>query len=248
MGRRDLAPADLRDGQGRRFRGQIGETFERPELNPYVSIHKEYPEQIIPASQGAGLGARRAELFGREAPLHLEIGSGNGFYLSGMAALHPEADWVGLEIRFKRVVIAAKKLQELGLRNARVVRYDAFLIEDLFGPGTLAGIHVNHPDPWPKGRHEKHRLLGPAFLDAAARMLAPDGELRVKTDFAPHVAAVLAALPGRPFTVLGRVEDVARDGAPWPDEVVTNYQRKSGEAGRPVLALRLRRDAPQGPR
>jgi tRNA (guanine-N7-)-methyltransferase len=123
------------------------------------------------------------------------------------------------------------------------VRYDAFLIEDLFAEGSLAGIHVNHPDPWPKGRHAKHRLLGPAFLDTAARLLADGGELRIKTDFPPHLDAVAKGLGARPLGLLGRREDVLAEGAPWPGDVETNYQRKCRVAGRPVLAMWLQREA-----
>lgn len=237
----DVKPSGLAEQAGRRFRGSFRDPLEGSRINPYVREHRAFGEEIVPASDAPGLGGRAAEVFGRVAPLHLEVGSGNGFYLSGMAERHPEVDWVGIEVRFKRVVLCARKLRAAGLANARVVRWDAFLIEELFPPGTLAGIHVNHPDPWAKEKSAKRRLIGPAFLDAAARLLAPGGELRLKTDFAPHVDALVDALPGRPFALRARVDDVARDGAPWPDEVVTNYQRKAGARGVPVLAAWLTR-------
>lgn len=230
----------LAQAPGLRMRYEPESEPTTSEKNPYVEEHHTYDE-IIPAPEARGLGARQEALFGRLAPLHLEIGSGNGFYLSGMAALHPECDWIGLEIRYKRVVLAAKKLQLGGIRNARVVRWDAFLVEQLFAPGSLAGIHVNHPDPWAKERRAKHRLIGPAFLDAAASLLAPGGELRLRTDFGPHVTALLDAVPGRPFEVLGVRTDLRVEGPPWPDDVRTNYQRKSDERGAPVEAAWLRR-------
>lgn len=223
-----------------RFRDKRPEDFPLPGVNPYVASHREMP-QVVPASEAPGWRGRWAELFGRRAPLHLEVGSGNGFYLTGMAALHPERDWLGLEIRFKRVVLAARKLGAAGLRNARVVRYDAFVLADLFAPGELAGLHVNHPDPWARRSQARKRLVGPAFLAMVTPLLAPGAEVRLKTDFAPHVAALLAAAKDLPYEVLGTREDVEGSGAPWPDEVRTNYQRKAALAGRPVHAAWLRR-------
>jgi tRNA (guanine-N7-)-methyltransferase len=222
------------------FRDRLPEYFPHPDVNPYVEEHRGLAN-VVPASEAAGWRGRWHELYGRAAPLHLEIGSGNGFYLSGMCALHPGQDWLGLEIRFKRVVLAARKLEVRGLPNGRVTRYDATRLEDLFVPGSLAGIHINHPDPWPRGRQAWRRLIGPAFAQTAAGLLAPGGELRLKTDFAPHVGALLQAVEGLPFEVLGRCEDLRVDGAPWPDEVTTNYQRKFDERGVPVLAAWLRR-------
>lgn len=226
---------------GRRFYDEVSQARINPELNPYVGSHATFGPEVIPAEDAAGVGARAEALFQRVAPLHVEIGSGNGFYLSGMAALHREWDWIGVEVRYKRVELAARKLRSAGLTNARVVRYDAFLVEELFGPGTLAGLHVNHPDPWHKERHAKKRLIGPAFVEVAARLLAVGGELRLKTDFPPHVDALIEAIVGTPFTVLGVSRDIRAGGAPWADEVRTNYQRKADERGVSVAGVWLRR-------
>lgn len=227
----------------RRPRDRVSEDFPFPELNPYVEAHRALPN-VVPATEAPAWKGRWHERFGREAPLHLEVGSGNGFYLSGMAALHPEWNWLGLEIRFKRVVLAATKLQRAGLENGRVTRWDAFRLDDLFLPGSLAGIHVNHPDPWPKRKQTWRRLIARPFAETAARLLAPGGELRLKTDFPPHVEALLEAVAGLPLQVVGRSGDIRGHGAPWADEVTTNYQRKFDVRGIPVHALLLRREGP----
>lgn len=224
------------------FKDVYAEDFPRPDVNPYVASHRTFGDEIIPASDAPARRGRWAAEFGRDAPLHVEIGSGNGFYLSGMARQHPEADWIGLEIRFKRVVLAATKLRAFGLRNARVVRYDALVLDDLVEAGTLAGIHVNHPDPWSRQSQRKHRMIDRRFAELAARLLAPGGSLRLKTDFHPHVDALLGSLEGLPLTVVGVVRDVARDGAPWPADVTTNYQRKAYERGAPVSACWVLRE------
>ncbi|MFZ5479195.1 MAG: tRNA (guanine(46)-N(7))-methyltransferase TrmB [Myxococcota bacterium] len=219
------------------FRDKLPAEFLRPEVNPYVASHRAFGPEILPASEAQAWRGRWGELFGRAAPLHVEIGSGNGFYLSGMAALHPEADWIGVELRYKRVELAARKLRAAGIAHARVVRYDATRLDELFEPGSLAGLHVNHPDPWARRSQAKHRMIGRGFAELAARLLAPGAELRLKTDFRPHVDALLAVLGGLPF----RVEGDLVDAVPWPDDVVTNYQRKAIARGAPVWALLLRR-------
>ncbi len=228
-----------------RARNRVREDYPFPELNPYVEAHRALPN-VVPASEAPAWKGRWASLYGNDAPLHLEVGSGNGFYLAGMARAHPELNWLGLEIRFKRVVLAATKLERAGLANGRLTRWDAFRLDELFAAGSLAGIHVNHPDPWPKRKQTWRRLIARPFAETAASLLAPGGELRLKTDFPPHVDALLDAVAGLPLTVVGRSEDIRAHGAPWPDEITTNYQRKFDERGVPVLGVWLRREGAPG--
>ncbi len=231
----------MRPGNHKRFEDKRPEDFSRPGINPYVATHREFGDELLPASDAKQWRGRWAEYFGREAPLHLEVGSGNGFYLSGMAELHPECDWIGIEIRFKRVVLVARKLRAAGLTNARIARYDARALDELFEPGSLAGVHINHPDPWERESKRHHRLIDRPFLELLTRLCAPGAELRLKTDFGPHVKALLAAASGLPWETAGVTADVDASGPPWPDDVVTNYQRKARLRGVPVHAALLRR-------
>ena len=213
-------------------------------VNPHVALHRELPE-VIPAEEAEQWRGHWEDAFGSPGPVHLEIGSGNGFYLSGMAAKNPELRWLGLELRFKRVVIAARKLQAAKLQNARLVRFDAFNLARLFAEGDLAGVHINHPDPWAKDRQAHRRIISEPVLAQLAGFVRPGGELRLKTDFRPHVEALLecvATLQGRPWRLLGTSDDILHLGAPWPDDVCTNYQRKFNEKGLPVYGAWLRRE------
>ncbi len=224
------------------FRQRAAEESGYADLNPYIRLHREFGLPAIPAERALPLRGRWHEHFGRQAPLHLEVGSGNGFFLSGMAARHPEQDWVGIEIRYKRVILCARKIQAAGLQNARIVRYDAWSLDDLFEPGSLDGLYVNHPDPWPKESQADKRLLGGPFVAFAARALKPGACLRLKTDFAPNVELLRCSIEGLPFEVIGETDDIRRDGPPWgEDDVITNYQRKFYQRGLPVLALWVRR-------
>lgn len=213
----------------------------REEVNPHIAAHREFAGIALTATEAFGWRDRWAERFGRAAPLHLEIGSGNGEWLAAMARQHPDWDLVGVEIRYKRVVLTATKLRKAGVANAVVCRYHAAYLDDLFEPGTLDGVHVNHPDPWPKNAHEKNRLISRWFLEDVATLLRPGGVLRLKSDFRPNVERVGALLDGLPLRVTGRAEDVTRGPAPWPDDVETNYQSKFRKRGLPVHAIELER-------
>ena len=219
------------------FRDSLPEEFPRPDVNPYVASHRAFGEEVLPASDAPAWRGRWAELFGRDAPLHVEVGTGNGFYFSGMAALHPEWNWIGIEIRFKRIVLTAMKVRAAGLGNARVVRYDGERLDELFEPGSLAGMHVNHPDPWSRRSQAKHRMIDRPFAEMAARLLASGAELRLKTDFRPHVETLVRVSDGLPL----RIKSILTDAVPWRDDIVTNYQRKALARGAPVHAALFRR-------
>ena len=213
-----------------------------PDHNPYLNLHRSWGRPVLTSTQAPACRGAWDQEFGRKAPLNVEIGTGNGFFFSGMAESHPEQNWLGIEIRFKRVILTAKKLRaECTESNSRICRYDASALSDLFTPGEIDILYINHPDPWDKERWAKNRLLGPEFLDKIAILMAPGAELRIKTDHLVNVDAVLEHIAGRPFELTARCDDVNGKGAPWAGDVVTNYQRKFLVKGLPVYALRLRR-------
>lgn len=233
-----------------RFVDRLPEQYTNPDQNPYLVEHRAFGPPVLPASEAAAYRGRWEACFGREAPLHVEIGSGNGFFLAGLAAQHPEWNLLGIEIRYKRVILCGRKLRAAGTQHARIARYDAWYLDDLFEAGSVAGLYVNHPDPWPKDRHEKNRLISRWFLEEAALFLAPGGWLRVKSDFEDNIGRIprlLAAdaegapMPPLPFVVDGRAEDVTTGPAPWPDDIETNYQSKFRKRGLPVYAMQLTR-------
>jgi tRNA (guanine-N7-)-methyltransferase len=140
-----------------------------------------------------------AAVFGRAAPLVLEIGSGMGETTARIAAERPGTDFIAVEVHGPGVGSLLRRIDEEQLSNLRVIRHDALeVLERMIPDGALAGIHLFFPDPWPKKRHHKRRLVQPAFAALAARKLAPDGYLHAATDWADYglqIAAVLAAEP-----------------------------------------------------
>ena len=225
--------------------------YPRMDANPFVIAHREYGPPLLTASDAQGFRGRWAECFGREGDLHVEIGSGNGFFLAELAQRNPDWNVLGIEIRYKRTVLCAKKIDAKGVKNARIARYNASFLDDLFSPGELAGLYVNHPDPWPKERQEKNRLISRWFLEDVAQLLRPGGWFRLKSDFEDNVGRVeglLAAdgdgkpLDRLPLKITGRSEDVITGPAPWPDDIETNYQSKFRKRGLPVYAIELIRE------
>jgi len=134
-------------------------------------------------------------LFGREAPVWLEIGFGNGDALQHMARQHPEVDFLGVEVHRPGVGRLLRAIDDEGLTNVRVFRGDATeLLCDHLGNRSLARVLLFFPDPWPKKRHHKRRIVQPAFIGEVGRCLEPGGLFHLATDwddYARHMREVL---------------------------------------------------------
>lgn len=221
------------------------ENMRRADLNPHIQAYWTYGPPVIIGGEAQQYKDNWQNAFHRDAPLHLEVGAGNGFYLSGMSQKMPECNWLGIEIRYKRVIMCAKKIETSQLHHTRIMRYDAWHLDEVFGENTLDGLHTHHPDPWPKKRHAKKRLMGVGFAKWAAFALKSGAEWRIKTDFLPHIEAVLDVIATEkiPFVVRGRSMDLKNDPPPWglENDIVTNYQSKFYIKDIPVYALWLQR-------
>ena len=140
-----------------------------------------------------------AATFGRNAPVVLEIGCGMGDTTAKIAAARPDADFIGIEVHGPGVGNLCRLIDEQGLTNLRVMQHDATeVVRDMIAPDSLAGVHVYFPDPWPKKRHHKRRILQTGFVHELARRLAPGGYLHCATDweeYAQHMLGVLSAEP-----------------------------------------------------
>lgn len=177
-------------------------------------------------------------LFGRAAPVWLEIGFGNGDALRHMARIHPGVDFLGVEMHHPGVGRLLNGLAADGLDNVRVIQADAGeLLRDHVGDGALARVLLLFPDPWPKKRHHKRRLVQPPFVAELARVLAPGGVLHLATDwddYAAHVRAVLADSPA--FEAAG-----GGPGRRPPYRPRTRFEARGEERGHTVHDLLYRR-------
>lgn len=140
-------------------------------------------------------------IFGRLAPVVLEIGFGMGETTATIAAAQPGVDFLGVEMHLPGVGALLRRLDAAQLTNVRVLRNDAVDVVGMIAPVSLAGIHVYFPDPWPKKRHHKRRLLKPAFVHALAVRLAHGGYLHVATDWQPYAEEILDTLRAEPLLV-----------------------------------------------
>ncbi len=131
--------------------------------------------------------------------LAVQLGCGSGNFLIEMAARHPSMGFAGFELRYKRLVKAARKIERGGLKNAWLVRDRAERFPLYFEPESLARVYLNFPDPWPKPSQWKHRLVNPDFFSSLGRYLRPGGRFCFKTDhsgYLLHVLCIVSHAPG----------------------------------------------------
>ena len=173
-------------------------------------------------------------IFGRQAPLMVEIGSGRGEALVALAEQHPDANIVAFEVFVPAVASTLSRMARHGVTNVRVVLANgAEGVEHLFSPGSISQLWTFFPDPWHKPRHHKRRLVNPGFAALAASRLSPDGVWRLATawaDYAGHMRAVLDAEPG--------LTNVHAGWAPrFAERPLTKYEARGLDAGREVFDL-----------
>jgi tRNA (guanine-N7-)-methyltransferase len=181
-----------------------------------------------------------AARFGREAPLSIEIGFGNGENLLALAGAYPQRNYLGIEVHRPGVGRLLLALEELALTNVRVICRDAVeVLAQQVPPQAAQEILILFPDPWPKKRHHKRRLIQPAFVELAVSRLCRGGVLRLATDWAPYAQEMLAVLAAIPA-----LENLAADAAfvPRPaGRAPTRFEKRGLRLGHEVWDLAFRR-------
>ncbi|MBI5612175.1 MAG: tRNA (guanosine(46)-N7)-methyltransferase TrmB [Gammaproteobacteria bacterium] len=181
-----------------------------------------------------------AALFPNRTPPIVEIGFGNGEALATLAAAHPENNYLGIEVHRPGIGSLLLRLDSGALTNVRLLEGDAKeVLAQRIPPGSVQAVHVFFPDPWPKKRHHKRRLVQADFVASIQRALAPDGYLHLATDwqeYAEHMLALLDQTPG--------FENTAGAGnyAPRPEyRPLTKFERRGQRLGHGVWDLIFRR-------
>ena len=145
------------------------------------------PDALLHDFQSITEPLRLEELFTQPQPTELEIGCGDGGFLLEYAQRHPERNFLGVERLLGRVRKLSKRGQHAGLNNLRLLRIEARYVLDYLLPElAFSAVHIYFPDPWPKDKHARHRLIQPDFLPRIRRILAPDGLLYLRTDDPPY--------------------------------------------------------------
>ena len=179
-------------------------------------------------------------LYGRDGPRTLEIGFGNGENLAALAQAHPERDFLGIEVHRPGVGRLLRALESQQLTNVRLICHDAVeVLERQIAPQWLQEILIFFPDPWPKKRHHKRRLLQPAFAQQLAERLVPGGVLRIATDWQPYALEMLTTLGA-----IARMENLAAGGTfvtPPAERRPTRFEQRGARLGHEVFDLAFRR-------
>lgn len=177
-------------------------------------------------------------VFGRSAPKILEIGFGMGETTAAIAARYPENDYLGVEVHTPGVGSLLKQIRELALTNVRVIQHDAVeVLAHMIAPRSLAGVHLFFPDPWPKKRHHKRRLVQPAFVALLAERMKPGAYLHVATDWQDYAEHILATLSVEPL-----FQNTADGYAPRPEHrPQTKFENRGLKLGHQVWDIVFRR-------
>ena len=181
-----------------------------------------------------------AQTFGRNAPTILEIGFGMGETTEKIATARPDDNFLGVEVFNAGVGSLMRRAEDNGLTNIRIIQHDAVeVVRDMIAPDCLAGVHVYFPDPWPKKRHHKRRLLQPTFVAALTSRIAPGGYFHCATDWEEYAHQMLEVLGGEPL-----LENTVDGFAPRPDyRPLTKFENRGIRLGHGVWDLIFKRKA-----
>lgn len=216
-------PPPRRNFYGRRH----GKTL-RPSQRGYLA--EDLGPLSVPGIAAAENPERRpldpATVFGRTAPLWLEVGFGGGEHMVHMAARYPGVNLLGCEPFVNGVAMLLGKIRAAGVANLRIHPGDVRDLFDVLPAASVARCFLNYPDPWPKARHHRRRFVTPEYLAPLARALQPGAEFRVATDIPDYVRQALVEVPTAGFTL------AAATATPWDDWHSTRYEQKALREGR----------------
>jgi len=198
------------------------------------------PSEFMPADYFRRHSAD--DIFGNDHPLEIDLGCGDGSFLIEMAQHYPERNFLGIERLLGRVRGVCKRIQELGLTNVMVLRLESqYALEYLLAPATVSRLHLLCPDPWPKARHHKRRLVQQEFLHILKNVLVPKGEFLFKTDHPEYYEWVLEQVdeygqkkPTSPFNRLPWPKEGKQEGLFYPK---TDFQRLWEREGKKIYRI-----------
>ena len=183
-----------------------------------------------------------AQVFTQEQPIHIEVGMGKGRFLMDMAKLHPEINYIGIEM-YDSVLLRAlqkrEKIEEEGekLDNLKFMCVDARLLPEIFEKGEIQRIYLNFSDPWPKDRHAKRRLTSKEFLARYDQILVSDGQVEFKTDNRPLFDFSVESVKEAGWQLKAVTYDLHHDEELVQGNVMTEYEERFSAKGNPIHKL-----------
>ncbi|GKV64767.1 MULTISPECIES: tRNA (guanosine(46)-N7)-methyltransferase TrmB [unclassified Sporosarcina] len=194
----------------------------------------EHPDMLIMEPESSK--GKWAEVFGNDSPIHIEVGTGKGQFVIGMALANPETNYIGIE-HFDNVVVSAleKAIEKDKPKNLRLLRANGADLESIFEMAEIDRVYLNFSDPWPKTRHEKRRLTHESFLQKYEGILKPGGEIHFKTDNRSLFEYSLVSMTDYGMKLLSVSLDLH---ANMPeDNVLTEYEEKFSSKGQPIYRM-----------
>lgn len=181
-------------------------------------------------------------VFGNDHPVYLEVGMGKGRFITELAALYPERNYVGIE-KYSSVLLRAleKREQHEELTNLFFLRMDAEELPEVFGPNEVSGIYLNFSDPWPKDRHAKRRLPSKEFLARYSQILKPEGRVEFKTDNRPLFDFALDQVKEAGWRLEACTFDLHHDKKMMQGNIMTEYEERFSSQGNPIFKMVISR-------
>ena len=184
-----------------------------------------------------GMKGTWSEVFNNDNPVRIEIGMGKGRFVSKLAQLNPDINYVGIEKYSSVLLRAVEKQDELNLPNLRFIRMDAEAITEVFDRGEVDRIYLNFSDPWPKDRHAKRRLTSRQFFERYNIILKKDGQVEFKTDNRPLFDFSVEEVKEAGWQLRAVTYDLHNDAKLCEGNVMTEYEERFSAAGNPICKL-----------
>ena len=221
---------------------------ENPEIfaqlvktNPYMARIYDYPELLIPHPSPENFqqlwDSKKGNISAASGKVHLEIGSGSGRYLIEWAQANPQDFFIGLELRYKRLVLAAKKMEEQNIHNILLMRERGEFLYEYLPNNSMDCMHINFPDPWSKKSRRKHRILSAEFLNRMLPFFRSKGELMFKTDHLEYFETVTEILQQlKTYTIVEHTSDL--HGSEYNEHnILTEFEMLFKSKGNPPIGF-----------
>ena len=203
----------------------------KPWAEDYLNEHQDL---VVPNPED--YKGRWNELFGNDNPVHIEVGTGKGQFITGMAQANPDINYIGIELFDSVIVIAAKKAVDAGQpSNLRLLNVNGSKLEEYFAKGDVSRVYLNFSDPWPKTRHAKRRLTHAGFLSLYENVLIDNGEIHFKTDNRGLFEYSLISMTDYGMQLKLVSLDLHNDDV--EDNIMTEYEEKFSSKGQPIYRL-----------
>jgi tRNA (guanine-N7-)-methyltransferase len=204
-------------------------------LSSDLTTNPAAPAELVPANYFAPLDLRA--VYGRVAPLEVDLGCGDGSFLVAIAERNPGRDFLGIERLAGRVRSACRRIERARLRNARVLRLEiSYVVERLLPANSVTAFHLMFPDPWPKRRHASRRLVTENFLASMHRALKAEGTVRVSTDYSAYFRQVTQ--------LVSQSSLFAVHSGDIPKSAASKFEKRFTHEGVPIHRLELRKVSP----